>query len=130
MSLGRITCIHASLLAALCLLSGCGGDRASGSTSPKDYRARMNEAIQKKARNETLYQIAGAVNRFRDEVGRLPTNLNEIVDYGYMPRIPKAPDGMAYYYNSAAGNVTMGPPPAQGGLNSPPEADFRSTLSR
>ena len=53
-----------------------------------------------------LHALRGNIQLFQLEKGHFPTVLQEIVDSGIYPRVPKDSDGSSFHYNASTGEVT------------------------
>ncbi|MDD2236603.1 MAG: hypothetical protein PHP44_05610 [Kiritimatiellae bacterium] len=89
---------------------------------PRDYRQMLDRVHQRNAYNHSLDTVKEAVQRFQVELGRLPTNLIELVRYRYIDEFPQEiPPGYTFGYDATRGYVTFmktpegdaQPPPAQ-----------------
>jgi hypothetical protein len=78
------------------------------------YNSAKDPQIRKIASNH-LYQVKaaadiqalkGALAKYREEFGRLPLELGQLVRAGLLPQIPKDLDGKDYLYDSKTGNIT------------------------
>jgi hypothetical protein len=109
-------------LAAVILLtplpfSGCGEKPADSSastnntssssplTAPVDYLGAVGKAQQTAVKTVDTVSIKQAVQMFQVEQGRLPKDLNELVEEKYLPRIPDPPRGMKYVYDPNNGSI-------------------------
>ena len=59
---------------------------------------------KQKARKE-IESLERAMRSFQMEIGRLPTNLVELVRTKYITAIPKAKDGTRIYYDPLRGHI-------------------------
>ena len=112
------------ILMLIGLLAGCGGNE----TVVPDEQQRLRAAREKKEQSELLARMTATIGKFRDDVGRLPTNLSEIVTFGYLQKIPEPPDGMVYYFDPVFGNVRIVPRPVEGAVSIPDEMDYNRSL--
>jgi hypothetical protein len=67
----------------------------------------LNRVRNHQTAQDSLNTIRNGIEEFQIQVGRLPTNLTEIVKLGYMPRIPEPPDGAAYIYDPVKGRIGL-----------------------
>lgn len=90
-------------------------------SQPRDYREMINRVHQRNAYNQSLDTVKQALQRFQVELGRLPTNLFELVRYQYLEDFPKeVPPGYTYGYDAVRGFVTfMKEPEGDGQTPSP-----------
>ncbi|MCF7668376.1 MAG: hypothetical protein K9N48_01205 [Verrucomicrobia bacterium] len=75
-------------------------------TAPTDYLGAVAQGQKTSIRVVGLSSLKNAVRTFQAGEGRLPTNLNEIVQKDYMPKLPQAPSGMKFSYDPKTGEVT------------------------
>jgi hypothetical protein len=114
------------LLCALCLLgalvfAGC-SDKSSSSgatsnsvatnagsplTAPVDYLRAVGNGQQSAIGTVDTTSLDKAIQLFNVDQGRNPTDLNELVQKKYIPKLPAAPSGMKLVYDANAGKVTL-----------------------
>ncbi|OQA25528.1 MAG: hypothetical protein BWY59_01742 [Verrucomicrobia bacterium ADurb.Bin345] len=95
--------------AALCLLVLAGCKRApapaQGTGQEPDYRALIERARQRKEASSRYADVERALREFQVQLGRFPTNLNEITRTGFLDALPPPPEGMAYAYDPMSGAI-------------------------
>ena len=111
-------------LAVSAILAGCGPDSGSKNTTPAqstnassssgsvltapvDYLGAIAQAKQSAVKTVGLASVNEAIRQFQTEHGRLPKDLNELVQEKYLPQIPAAPYGSKFVYNPASGEVKV-----------------------
>ena len=102
-------------------------------TSPpeaRDYRQMLDQARSKRAGESSLADIARALDRFRSDKGRMPTNLAELVLGGSLRSIPAPPAGFGYAYEPKSGNVRLVPIDEFGKVQVPEDTYSPPTLMR
>ena len=96
-----------------CLLVGCGdgGQKdPSGSnpiTAPVDYIGAVTKAQKTAEKTVDVASISKAIQMFQVEEGRVPKDLNELVELKYMPKWPAAPAGQQLSYDPNTGKVKV-----------------------
>jgi hypothetical protein len=90
----------------------------------KDYHAMLTQARERAAAEDTLGPILAGLEKFRGERGRLPTNLQEMVQSRTLAALPRAPAGLTYVYDARSGNVRLAPAGEQGRIKIP-EDDYQ-----
>jgi hypothetical protein len=105
-----------STVIGCCLLTGCGDSNSSSGTSsgnpanaPAEYVGALAQAKQKAVKTVDLSSVTKAIQMFQVEEGRLPKDLNELVEKKYLPKIPDAPMGMKLSYDASTGTVKVVP---------------------
>jgi len=102
------------------LLTGC-GDKAkqpaestnapagAGSvvTAPVDYLGAMGKAEQSAVKTVDTASLKSAVQMFEADQGRLPKDLNELVEKRFLPKIPATPFGTRLDYDPKTGEVKV-----------------------
>jgi hypothetical protein len=98
------------------LLTGCGdSSSSSGSSSgnpadaPAEYVGALAQAKQKAVKTADLSSVTKAIQMFQVDEGRLPKDLNELVEKKYLPKIPDAPLGTKLSYDANTGTVKVVP---------------------
>ena len=109
-SLGLLTVMAATVF------SGCGEKQTAGSTdgtssspvtAPVDYLEAVHKGQQRAVSVTDTAAITKAVQLFQTEHGRLPKDLNELVEEKFLPRIPEAPHGSKIVYDPQTGQVKI-----------------------
>lgn len=106
------------LSAVVALGSGCGKKEepqkpkegtSSGNplTAPVDYLGAVGKAKTTVTKNLDLANVAQAIKMFEAAEERLPKNLNELVEKGYLPKLPVAPQGLKLTYDATTGQIKM-----------------------
>ena len=78
-------------------------------TAPVDYLGAVGAAQKQAVKTLDLTQVTQAIRAFEAGEERLPANLQELVSEGYLPRLPTAPKGMQFAYDSRSGQVRLVP---------------------
>jgi hypothetical protein len=116
----KSACCLLFLVAGL-VLTGCGkNDKSSTNTttvtaSPAPtpapagdgYLGTMMKAQQAAIKTVDVTSLNQEVQLFNVQEGRLPKDLNELVDKQYIGRLPAVPVGMKLVYDAAQGKVTI-----------------------
>lgn len=84
-------------------------ESASPLTAPIDYVGAVGRAAQFSERTVDLVQVQNAVRQFQAAEGRNPSSLQELVQHGYLPRLPQPPRGMQFLYDPRTGQVRLVP---------------------
>jgi hypothetical protein len=110
------------VLAVVAAGSGCGKKEepkkpaegtSSGNplTAPVDYLGAVGKAKTTVTKNLDLANVAQAVKMFEAAEERLPKSLSELVEKGYLPKLPVAPQGQKLSYDANTGQVKLVPAP-------------------
>ncbi len=96
-------CFHILLLAALSL-AGCSQERSravneQSAAGQKDYRQMIQRARTRQNAQNTLAQMQEALQSFQRDMGRLPTNIVELVTRNYIRTIPALSPGQQFAYD-------------------------------
>ena len=70
-----------------------------------DYRKRMKDRRENTPEDEKVFALRQRIYRFQLEIGRVPTNLHELIKHQYVTDLPKAPPGKKYVYDPERGNL-------------------------
>jgi len=105
---------------ALVLAAGCGDksssqpgqetNAASGGsviTAPVDYLGAAGRAKQSAVKTIDTASITKAIELFQVDRGRLPKDLNELVQEKFLSRIPETPFGTRLDYDPNSGEVKV-----------------------
>jgi len=75
--------------------------------APMKYGETMGRAMKKaKTMDEILY-LKNKINTFQIQEGRYPNSLDELVEKGYIEKLPQPPEGMKFVYDPKTGNVEV-----------------------
>ena len=119
----------------LLLAAGCSQERSRAVNEPasakeKDYRQMVERVRNRQSSQRSLELLQDGVRNFQKDIGRLPTNIIELVIRRYVPAIPSLPPGQQFYYDPVHGNVNIAQVSAPL-MNLPPAPDLtnRAALS-
>jgi len=76
-------------------------------TAPADYLNTVVKQQQVAVKTIDVTSVNKAIQLFQVDQGRLPANLNELVEKNYIPVIPKTPFGTKLDYDATAGTVKV-----------------------
>ena len=113
--------IEASVLLSFSLgvlLTGCGqksdqppqttnASPGSVATAPVDYLGAMARAEQSAVKTVDTTSLKSAIQMFEADQGRLPKDLNELVEKKFIPKIPETPFGTRLDYDPKTGEVKV-----------------------
>lgn len=71
-------------------------------TARKEFERRLGEIYME----QDLRSIEAALSRYHSQVGVFPISLERLVEEGYLPEVPVAPNGSPYHYDPIAGTVS------------------------
>ncbi len=101
------------------LLCGCGKKESAQSepakpgenplNAPADYLGAVVKAKQAAERTVGAASVQEAIKMFASQENRYPTNLDELVSSGTLPKLPNLPAGMKFDYNPTTGTVKVVP---------------------
>lgn len=104
-------------MAAIGFLAGCSGPvettepahAATNTTASesRDYGEVILRVRERQDDSESIFILGEALNAFRAEVGRSPTDLIELLETGFLDEMPEAPAGMYYAYNVTNGMIQV-----------------------
>jgi hypothetical protein len=110
--------------AVLGLLTGCGHESSNPSsnsgqqtnassssasplTAPVDYLGALGKAQQSAIKTIDVSAVNQTIRQFQVEQGRLPKDLNELVQEKYLARIPQPPFGTKLLYDPETGEAKV-----------------------
>jgi hypothetical protein len=82
-------------------------DNRNPLSAPTDYLGALNKAKKSAEKTVDITVVQGAVNSFKQEEGRFPIDLIELMRHSYLREIPAAPYGMKIAYDAASGTVSV-----------------------
>ena len=99
-------------------LTGCGDhsskpaestNAASGGvlTAPTEYVGAMAKAQQSAVKTIDTTSLKQAIQLFQADEGKLPKDLNELVEKKFLPKLPEPPAGMRLDFDPATGDVRV-----------------------
>ena len=106
-----------ALLATL-LIAGCNdssqtknssssGDKSNVATAWADYINNAAKAQKRAVKTADIAAMNKAVESFYVQEGRFPSDLLELVERRYLPRIPTLPDPATWDYDTNTGIVSI-----------------------
>jgi hypothetical protein len=108
------TLVFSSVI-AVCV-SGCGDSSKPGTianqvsnvvTAPVNYVGAVGQAQKYSEKQIDLAYVTQAIQLFQAGEGRLPKDLNELVETHYLGKVPDAPYGYKISYDAATGTVKV-----------------------
>lgn len=110
------------LIPVLLALAACGGgankavsqeDPQAAAETARRYQEMMAHAEKKAKEGRAEEKVQQAISEFLEQVGRVPTNLTELVSARILTELPKPPAGRTFYYAPEKGRVVLvnAPPP-------------------
>ena len=104
-------------VAVLVLTAGCGDSSKKAAQvvntvsnavgAPVDYLGAVVQAQKYSEKQIDLAYVNQAIQQFQAGEGRLPKDLNEMVEMHYLGKIPEAPFGYKIVYDAAAGTIKV-----------------------
>jgi hypothetical protein len=110
-------------LAVSAFLAGCGPDSSTKNTTaqstnastsggsvltaPVDYLGAIAQGQQAAVKTVGLASVNEAIRQFQTEHGRLPKDLDELVQEKYLVKIPAAPYGSKFVYDPTSGQARV-----------------------
>lgn len=85
----------------------------------RNYQEMLDRVRNRQSPVQIQESLIDATRRFQREMGRLPTNLTELVRRKYLPELKPAPEGYAYTYDPVHGNVGLAPVTPDGFYRAP-----------
>lgn len=76
-------------------------------TAPVDYLGAVAKQQQAAVKTIDVAAVSQAIKLFQTEQGRLPKDLDELVQEKYLPRIPATPYGTKLVYDATTGEVKV-----------------------
>ena len=70
-----------------------------------DFREKLKENREKQADAAKVDKLVASIQSFQEEMGRVPSNLTELVEMQYIDKIPTAPRNRKYVYKAEHGQV-------------------------
>ncbi len=101
---------------ALILTAGCGDSSKPGTSAntvsnlvdaPLNYVGAVVQAQKYSEKQIDLAYVNQAIQQFQAGEGRLPKDLNEMVEMHYLGKLPEAPFGYKIVYDATAGAIKV-----------------------
>ncbi|MCM8803898.1 MAG: hypothetical protein NC833_01425 [Candidatus Omnitrophica bacterium] len=97
------------LILCLFILSGCNKKKKEESSPlkvPLKYRRAMRKTTKiLKAMDDILY-LKNKINTFKIQEGRYPKSLEELVEKGYIEKLPSPPEEIEFIYDPKTGSIS------------------------
>lgn len=78
-----------------------------GEAKGRDYREMIQRSRARGREQDALQKMQDAIGRFHLEIGRLPTNIMELVARRYVETIPTLPANQQFEYKAELGVVVI-----------------------
>ena len=92
-------------------LMSCSDNRApvvrTNEEGSKDYREMLTRVRDRRKAKDDLALLRKSIEDCQIRIGRLPTNLVELVRLGYVEQIPTPPSGAQYMYDPVRGRIDL-----------------------
>lgn len=128
-----VSALMASLLLAM---TSCSRGRARVVDEPRapveegrNYQEMLDRVRARQSPVQIQETLIDATRRFQREMGRLPTNLTELVRRNYLAELKPAPEGYAYTYDPVYGNVGLVPVTPDGLFRLPASATNQASVN-
>jgi hypothetical protein len=101
---------------AAILAAGCGDNSKTTQavnavsnvvSAPVDYLGAVGQAQKYSVKQIDLAYVNQAIQQFQAGEGRLPKDLNEMVEMHYLGKLPEAPFGYKIIYDATAGAIKV-----------------------
>ncbi|MGC8977042.1 MAG: hypothetical protein ACP5OB_05400 [Candidatus Ratteibacteria bacterium] len=92
------------------ILSGCSKKKKEELTplnAPLKYGETIGRAMKKAKAMDSVLYLKNKINTFQIQEGRYPNSLDELVQKGYIDKLPSPPEGMQFFYNPKTGEVSV-----------------------
>jgi hypothetical protein len=110
--------LHSLILSIMIatLVSGCGDSSKPGTTAnsvsnavtaPVNYVGAVVQAEKYSQKQIDLAYVNQAIQQFQAGEGRLPKDLNEMVEMHYLGKVPDAPYGYQIVYDATVGSIKV-----------------------
>jgi hypothetical protein len=76
-------------------------------TAPADYLGTAAKAKTSAAKTVDLVSVSQAIKMFEAAEARSPKNLDELVEKGYLKKLPTPPAGMKFHYDPSTTQVKL-----------------------
>lgn len=126
------------LACAALAASGCSQERSRAVTEPaganeRDYRGMIERSRARQNSQDSLQSLRDAIRHFQQDIGRLPTNVAELIVRRYVKAMPQLPPDQQFVYDPVLGVVgiqNVAPPDTLSPTLPPaPELTNRPTLA-
>ena len=72
-----------------------------------DYKEALEKNRERTLANRQRDELTRAIRAYLGDMGKTPSNLTQLVEFDYIDKVPKAPDGLQYIYDNNKGNVQL-----------------------
>ena len=102
-------CGVAAVLVVCLAVYGCRRESPGVAADGVDYRETLERARARGGTERTLNEVRQAVQQFQVSLGRMPSNINELVTHNYLPEEPVPPEGHFFGIDPVRGHVVLVP---------------------
>lgn len=82
-------------------------DELTPLNAPLKYGETMERAMKKAKAMEDILYLKNKINTFQIQEGRYPKSLDELVEKGYIEKLPSPPKGMQFVYDPKTGKIDV-----------------------
>ena len=104
----KINVVPVIILFAFILIAGCGKkDTGTIEEKAKQTGARTLEKLKTTVHQDNLLYPKNKINTYKRQNGKYPDSLQQLVNEGFIDKIPEPPSGMQYQYDASTGTLTL-----------------------
>lgn len=95
------------LLFLILAAGGCGKKATEIKEKAKETGTRTFQKFKSTAHQDNLMYLKNKINTYKRQNGRYPDSLQQLVNEGFIDKIPEPPPGMQYNYDPATGKISF-----------------------
>ncbi|MCM8814929.1 MAG: hypothetical protein NC931_02960 [Candidatus Omnitrophica bacterium] len=103
---GRIV-ILGILSLIMMVVCGCGKKRSELEEKVKETGVKTLQKFKRTAHQDNLMYLKNKLNTYKRQNGKYPDSLQQLVNEGFIDKIPEPPAGMHYDYDPATGRLSL-----------------------
>lgn len=86
---------------------GCGKKSGEIGERAKETGTKTLQKFKRTVHQDNLMYLKNKINTYKRQNGKYPDSLQQLVNEGFIDKIPEPPQGMQYEYDPATGKLTL-----------------------
>lgn len=102
-----ITIIFVFFFSIITLVAGCSKKGSEIKEKVKETGTKTFQKFKRTVNQDDLLYLKNKINTYKRQNGRYPASLQQLVNEGFVDKIPEPPTGMQYEYDPSTGKLSL-----------------------
>ncbi len=103
----KIAITFCILLFFILLAGGCGKRGGELGEKARETGTKAFQKFRRTTNQDALMYLSNKINTYKRQNGRYPESLQQLVNEGFIDKIPEPPPGMQYNYDPSTGKLSL-----------------------